>query len=207
MLLTNELTEKEMRQEIRRLNKNISRRISNVSKVLKGSEEGVVKDILSSSIEAYNKAKSIQSKGLRNLNEQELKSLYRQLTYTEGLKSSNAKYVAKELKKYEDIKKKAKKQGAVKSERADSIETIANTIEAWNRWGRKNKDKYNKIMSRLKERYGGLYQTYKYDIEQMVTEQVNSRKFDVDAITKDVISKIDGYYKEDISVEDVEEWI
>lgn len=205
MLLTNELSEKEMRQEIRRLNKNISRRISNVSKVLKGTKEGVVKDILSSSIEAYNKAKSIQSKGLRNLNEQELKSLYRQLTYTEGLKTSNAKYVAKELKKYEDIKNKAKKQGAVKSDRAESIETIANTIEAWDRWGFKNKDKYNKVMSRLKEHYGGLYQTYKYDIEQMVTEQVNSRKFDVETITEGVIRKIDEYYKEDIS-EDVERW-
>lgn len=205
MLLTNELSVKEMRQEIRRLNKNISRRISNVSKLLKGTEEGVIKNILSSSIEAYNKAKSIQSKGLRNLNEQELKSLFRQLTYTEGLKTSNAKYVAKELKKYKDIKNKTKKQGDDKNKRADSIETIANTIEAWDRWGRKNKDKYNKVMNRLKEHYGGLYQTYKYDIEQMVTEQVNSRKFNVETITEDVISKIDEYYKEDIS-EDVEKW-
>lgn len=205
MLLTNELSVKEMRQEIRRLNKNISRRISNVSKLLKGTEEGVIKNILSSSIEAYNKAKSIQSKGLRNLNEQELKSLFRQLTYTEGLKTSNAKYVAKELKKYKDIKNKTKKQGDAKNKRADSIETIANTIEAWDRWGRKNKDKYNKVMNRLKEHYGGLYQTYKYDIEQMVTEQVNSRKFNVETITEDVISKIDEYYKEDIS-EDVEKW-
>lgn len=205
MLLTNELSVKEMRQEIRRLNKNISRRISNVSKLLKGTEEGVIKNILSSSIEAYNKAKSIQSKGLRNLNEQELKSLFRQLTYTEGLKTSNAKYVAKELKKYKDIKNKTKKQGDGKNKRADSVETIANTIEAWDRWGRKNKEKYNKVMNRLKEHYGGLYQTYKYDIEQMVTEQVNSRKFNVETITEDVISKIDEYYKEDIS-EDVEKW-
>lgn len=205
MLLSNELSEKEMRQEIRRLNKNISRRISNVSKVLKGVEEGVVRDILSSSIEAYNKTKSIQSKGLRNLNEQELKSLYRQLTYTESLKTSNAKYVIKELKKYKDIKEKAKKQGAVKSERAEGVATIANTIEAWDRWGSRNKNKYNKVMSRLKEQYGGLWPIYKYDIEQIVTEKVNSRKFDVERITQDVISKIDEYYKED-TTKDVEEW-
>lgn len=193
MLLTTELTEKEMRSEIKRLNKNLSRSIANVSKTLKGVEEGVVKDILSSSIEAYNKAKEIQSKGLRRLNNQELKTLYRQLTYTKNLKTSNAKYVAKELRKYQDIKEESKS----KSVRADSVSTIAKTIESWDKWGRRNKDKYNKVMGRLKEQYGGLYQTYKYDIEQMVTDKVNSRKFDVESITRDVISKIDEYYKED----------
>lgn len=199
MLLTTELTDKEMRTEIKRLNKNLKRRISNVSKALKGAEKGIINDILSSSIVAYEKAKNLQSKGLRNLNKQEIKTLYRQLEYTNSLKTSNAKYVINELKKYDKVKEKTNKMGSITDGRADGVITITKKIESWNKWGKKNKNKYNKIMSHLREHYGFLFATYKYDIEETVTEKVNSRHGDIDSITKDVIEKIDKYYIEDIS--------
>ena len=198
MKLTSEMTEKELRQETRRLEKNISRRMKNVQKELAKVGEGIVKGILSASISAYEKAKKLHSDRLNKLTQDEVKSLYRQLKYVESLKTSNAKYVAKQIKEYTKAK-----QGKSDSKRVNSYKTIEEKVKSWYKWGQKNKDKYNKILGRLQEHYGGLFQQYKYDIEEELTRRVNSRRGDIDSITQDIIDKIDKYYEEDL---ESEEW-
>lgn len=197
MQLSLELTEKEMRAEIRRLNKNIKRRVSNIEKTLSNQNQNVATSLLSSGVRAYSKAKPLLEKGIRNLSEKEVKSLYRQLKYTEGLKTSNAKYIKKAL---QDITKKRTQAKSKKEEiiqEKEPIEIITNLIESYEKWGKKNKAKYNELMNRLQETNPYTFSRYKYRIQDEIVNKVNSR-MNIDKAYEQIMKMMDELYYEEI---------
>lgn len=197
MQLSLELTEKEMRAEIRRLNKNIKRRMSNIEKSISSQKQNVATSLLSSGVRAYSKAAPLLEKGLRKLNAKEVKSLYRQLKYTEGLKTSNAKYVNKALR---DINKKRNQAKSSKEEiikEKEPIEVVTKLIESYEKWGKKNKAKYNELMNRLQETNPYIFERYKYRIQEEIINKINSR-MNIDKAYDQLMETMDKLYYEEI---------
>lgn len=178
-----QLSRKDLVKEIQRLNYNVGRRVKRIDKALQGVNSQFIVDVLSTTKKTYEKIDKSLLKNINTLKTKDIRSVYRQLKGIDTSKLSSTRYVKRQISEL------AKSQ-----QRADEYSVIGKTIEAWDNWGRKNRDKYNTLIARLKEHYSGLYDKYKYEIQEHVTSKVNS-KLDVDKITKDLIDIIDAKYE------------
>ncbi len=97
-MLASQLSPREMRQESRRLIKNISRRIARI--------EGLGSSAPQYAVNAYRELEKRIPKRLTQLSQKELTTLYRDLRYINALKSSTVKGALQTQSKFEPIKEK-----------------------------------------------------------------------------------------------------
>lgn len=97
-MLASKLSPKEMRQESRRLIKNISRRIKRI--------EGLGSSTPQYAVNAYRDLEKKIPNRLTQLSNKELNTLYRDLRYVNSLKSSTVKGALHTQSKFEPIKEK-----------------------------------------------------------------------------------------------------
>lgn len=97
-MLASQLSPQEMRQEIKRLIKNLSRRISNI--------EGLGSSAPQYAVNAYRELEKRIPNRLTQLSQKELTTLYRDLRYINSLKSSTVKGALFTQTKFEPIKAK-----------------------------------------------------------------------------------------------------
>lgn len=180
---SSQLSREELIKEIHRLNYNVGRRVKRIDKALQSVNSQFIVDVLSTTKETYEKIDKSLLKNINTLKTKDMRSVYRQLKGIDTSKLSSTRYVKRQIKEL------AKSQ-----QRADEYSVIGKTIEAWDNWGRKNRDKYNTLIARMKEHYSGIYDKYKYDIQEYITDKVNAR-INIDKITTDLIDIIDAKYE------------
>lgn len=95
-MLASELAPKEMRKEVRRLIRNLSRRITNI--------EGLGTSAPQYAVNKYRNLEKDLPRDLRKLSPSKLTTLYRDLTYIGNLKTSTVKGALKVSKTFEPIR-------------------------------------------------------------------------------------------------------
>lgn len=164
-----ELSEKEMRKEISRLKKNISRRIDRIEKR---------KDSLSQfAVQKYKNIKNLNN--LKNLNAKEVRVLYRDLKYVNNLKSATVSGALDVKQNFEEISNKVSNLSQEKQQ------------EFW--------DTYQKALeeSPLYEKY--KYEVFENIIDSMMEGQDSEEIINniIEAYERTSLSLGDDYDEED----------
>lgn len=163
-MLASNLTEKEMRQDVRRLIKNISRRVKRIESAGDTASQF-------SAIRFRELEKNLPRK-LTDLSKQELKNLHRDLRYLQGLKTSYLKGASKAKSSFENIREHL---GSLSKKSQDKF---------WEIYGKL----YNQT-SGLLEKF--KYEIFETNIDYIFSgEEVDKAVFEIEDLFRETIKEL-----------------